>query len=297
MPVSNTRYRDSLRLTLGALVAFNLWPWTVGCGAKAHVGNEDDEGTSGHAAASDRAGASGDASGAAGVPTSGGTSGAGSASGHAEQGGRSFGGESSAGDGGSLGGRSGSGGGGAAGNAARAGSGGATAGGGAVSCVGATRSFPEFDRSCGNAADCSLVTHTTDCCGAMLAIAIATTETIAFNSAEAICDAQYPACGCAAQGVAVEDGTQVGWSWQAEVKASCDGGSCKAHYAGETFSCGAHTCTDKQYCGMSSGGPIGAEPSVNCIQTTCTDCACLKLDSACSCSVSNGHLFVSCQRA
>ena len=297
MPVSNTRYRDSLRWTLGAMVAFGLWPWAVGCGAKAHGGNENDEGTSGHAGARDMAGASGDASGAAGAPISGGSSGAGSASGHAEQGGRSFAGESSAGDGGSLGGRSASGGGGASGNAGRAGSGGAAAGGGAVSCVGPTASFPEFNRSCSSAADCALVAHMTNCCGAMLAIAIATSETLAFDRAESICAAQYPACGCAAQGVEVEDGTQVSWSWQAEVNASCDGGSCKAHYAGETFSCGPHTCTDKQYCGTSSGGPVGAEPSLNCVQTTCTDCACLKLDSACSCSVKDGHLFVSCQRA
>ena len=297
MPVSNTRYRDSLRWTLGAMVAFGLWPWAVGCGAKAHGGNENDEGTSGHAGARDMAGASGDASGAAGAPISGGSSGAGSASGHAEQGGRSFAGESSAGDGGSLGGRSASGGGGASGNAGRTGSGGAAAGGGAVSCVGPTASFPEFNRSCSSAADCALVAHMTNCCGAMLAIAIATSETLAFDRAESICAAQYPACGCAAQGVEVEDGTQVSWSWQAEVNASCDGGSCKAHYAGETFSCGPHTCTDKQYCGTSSGGPVGAEPSLNCVQTTCTDCACLKLDSACSCSVKDGHLFVSCQRA
>jgi hypothetical protein len=142
------------------------------------------------------------------------------------------------------------------------------------------------------------VAHTTSCCGSRLAMAIATSETPAFNSAEAICDAQYPACGCAAQGVQVEDGTQVGWSWQTEVKASCDSGSCKAHYAGATFSCGANTCTDKQYCSMSSGGPAGTAPSANCEQTTCTDCACLKVDSAaCSCSITNGHLVVSCQRA
>ncbi|HET9930253.1 MAG TPA: hypothetical protein VFQ35_06190 [Polyangiaceae bacterium] len=136
----------------------------------------------------------------------------------------------------------------------------------------------------------------TNCCGAMLVMAIATSEKAAFDSAEAICDEQYPACGCAAQGVDVEDGTRVGWPWQDAVKASCDAGSCKAHYAGATFSCGARTCTDKEYCNVTSGGPAGSEPTSTCTQTTCVDCACLKVDVACSCSANNGHLSVSCQR-
>jgi hypothetical protein len=271
----------------------------VGCGAATHT---DNDGTSAHAGASNIAGTSNVAGasgglGAAGAHASGGSSDNEGASGHAEQGGRSFGGQSAGGDGTSLGG-SPEGGGATSSSSGRAGGGEAGAGDNAISCVGPMAHFPEFDRSCSTAADCSLVAHTTNCCGARLAMGIASSETPAFNSAESICDAQYPACGCAAQGVQVEDGTQVGWSWQAEVKASCDSGSCKAHYAGTTFSCGTNTCTDKQYCSMSSGGPAGTVPSANCVQTACTDCACLKVDSAgCSCSVSNGHLVVSCQRA
>lgn len=252
------RYRDGVRLAFTAALALALWPAAVGCGATTHT----DEATGGHA----------------------------------EQGGRSFGGQSSAGGGISLGGRTGSGGG-TSGSSGRAGAGEAGAGGNAISCVGATPHFPEFDRSCSTASDCSLVAHTTSCCGSRLAMSIATSEVSAFNGAEAICEAQYPACGCAAQGVEVEDGTQVGWSWETQVKASCDGGSCKAHYAGTTFSCGTNTCTDKQYCSMSSGGPAGTTPSADCVETACTDCTCLKVASAgCSCSVTNGHLVVSCQR-
>ena len=292
-PSRQIRYRDGMRMVLGAALALGLWPWAVGCGATTRT---DNDGTSAHAGANNAAGTSG-GFGAAGALASGGSGDSEAASGHAEQGGRSFGGQSSGGGGTSLGGAAG-GGGATSSSSGRAGGGEAGTGGNPISCVGPMAHFPEFDRSCSTASDCRLVTHTTSCCGSRLAIAIAASEMPAFNSAEAICDAQYPACGCAAQGVQVEDGTHVGESWQAEVKAACDSGRCRAHYAGTTFSCGANTCTDKQYCSMSSGGPAGTAPSANCEQTTCTDCACLKVDSpACSCSVSNGHLVVSCQRA
>src|SRR6187549_1349641 len=99
MPASSARYPDNLRLTLGAIVASGLWPWTMGCGATAHAGKENDDGTSGYSAVSNAAG--GGSGGAAGTPTAGSSAG-GAANGHAGQGGRSFGGESSAGDGGSL---------------------------------------------------------------------------------------------------------------------------------------------------------------------------------------------------
>ena len=286
------RHRARVRLLLGAAVALGQWPWVVGCGGTTRPG---DDGSSAHAGASN-AGVSGGFH-AAGALASGGWSGSEAAGGHLEQGGRSFGGQSSGGDGTSLGGSTG-GGGATSSSSGRGGAGEAGAGDNAISCVGPTAHFPQFDRSCSTASDCSVVAHTTNCCGSRLAMAIATSEVPAFDSAEAICDAQYPACGCAAQGVQVEDGTQVDFSWQAEVKASCDSGSCRAHYVGATFSCGANTCTDKQYCSMSSGGPAGTIPSATCAQTTCTDCACLKVDSpACSCTVTNGHLVVSCQRA
>ena len=292
-PKTPHRDRGHVRLALAVTVALSQWPWAVGCGGTTRT---DNDGPSAHAGANDAAGGS-SGFGAAGALASGGSSGNLGASGHAAQGGRPFDSQSSGGGGTSLAG-SPAGGGATSGGSSHARGGEAGAGGTAISCVGPMTHFPEFDRSCRTASDCQLVAHTTSCCGSRLALAIAATETPAFNSAEAVCDAQYPACGCAAQGVQVEDGTQVGACWQAEVKASCDSGSCQAHYAGSTFSCGANTCTDKQYCRISSGGPAGTEASANCAQTTCTDCACLKLDStACSCSVTDGHLVVSCQAA
>lgn len=179
----------------------------------------------------------------------------------------------------------------------RSSSGGASNGGSSVACTGPARAFPEFDRSCGTASDCVLVAHTTSCCGAELVQALAASAKPDFEAAEAICDAQYPACGCAAQWVDIEDGTQVSFPWEPMVKAVCEASACKARSRGSAFPCGVHTCTEQQYCIESSGGPAGTEPSANCADTACTDCACLTLDAACSCSASDGHLFVSCQQA
>jgi hypothetical protein len=168
-----------------------------------------------------------------------------------------------------------------------------------VACGGASPSFPDFDRSCSVVSDCALVTHMTNCCGEFTVLAIAASANTAFTEAETTCDAQYPGCGCAVQWNDVEDGTQIYGDWRTQVQASCDGGACKAHYQGATFACGDHTCTDQQYCGMSSGGPVGVQPSWGCVQTTCTDCTCLmsSINAGCTCSVNNGRLFVTCNQA
>ncbi len=168
-----------------------------------------------------------------------------------------------------------------------------------VQCVGTDEpQFPSFDRACQEESDCVLVTHETSCCGSQLVMAISSHEKDAFAAAEAICDGQYPRCGCAAQGVDIEDGTQISWNWQDQVAARCDSGSCKAHYAGGTFPCGdSRMCTDGQYCTKTSGGPAGTEPSASCVETTCTDCACLSItDGACTCTEQDGHLTVDCLR-
>ena len=291
MALGKTRYRGSLSL-VGA-VAFGIWPWNAGCGATTHSGAAD-AGSSGHTAGSSAAGAraAGGSSGSTGV----------AAGGYVAAGGRSSAGASSLGNGGSVAGSVGTAGAGAisgnasGGTSSEAGAGG-SGGEAAISCSGALRAFPEFGRACNSVADCVLVAHTTSCCGALLVMAIASSEQAEFARDEAICDAQYPLCGCAANTVDVEDGTRVLWPWQTEVRAACDGGACRAHYAGATFPCGEHACTDEQYCATSSGGPAGTEPSTNCIQTVCTECSCLSLDAACSCSMSDGHLFVTCRRA
>jgi hypothetical protein len=124
-------------------------------------------------------------------------------------------------------------------------------------------------------------------------MAISASEVASFNTLEAQCDSTYPACGCAAQWVDVEDGTQVGFEWRSEVEARCDEGACGAHYNGEAFDCGSRRCTLTQYCQTVIGGPAGSEPSYGCYETACTDCDCLGA-IGCECSAEGGHLVVTC---
>jgi hypothetical protein len=85
-------------------------------------------------------------------------------------------------------------------------SGGTGTGGGDVQCIGDPPVFPEFDKSCGGDQDCALVFHTIDCCGTDVAWGINVDDVAAFDAAEAICDSQYPPCGCAPSETEAEDG-------------------------------------------------------------------------------------------
>src|SRR5262245_5432836 len=57
--------------------------------------------------------------------------------------------------------------------------------------------FPLFDKTCTMDSDCTLVLHTTTCCGTNVAWGIATSEVPAFDEVEAACDAEFPECDCA----------------------------------------------------------------------------------------------------
>jgi hypothetical protein len=153
--------------------------------------------------------------------------------------------------------------------------------------------FPEFDRTCTTDDDCVAVAHQTSCCGSELVIGVRATEQAAFDAAEATCKQQYPACGCAAQGIDIEDGTQVPFSSRDQVHASCDAGACSAHYSGTSFGCGTRRCTEQQYCVQSSGGPAGTPTSYACSPTACTDCSCITM-TGCTCSQTDGHLTFTC---
>jgi hypothetical protein len=87
--------------------------------------------------------------------------------------------------------------------------------------------FPEFDKSCGNDDDCALVFHTIDCCGTGEAWGINEGEVEAFEAAEAICDSQYPGCGCPAGPTEAEDGN-TGMS-PGDFAVRCNGGTCMSY--------------------------------------------------------------------
>jgi len=69
--------------------------------------------------------------------------------------------------------------------------------------------FPTFDKSCGSDEQCVIAIHTTDCCGNSVALGINEAELADFQAAEAICDSQYPPCGCPAGPTMAEDGQAV----------------------------------------------------------------------------------------
>jgi hypothetical protein len=194
------------------------------------------------------------------------------------------GGSAAGGIGGSLGGSGGS----------LGGSGGSLGGSGGSGGVQCPSSFPEFDNTCATADDCVLVDHTTSCCGSVLRMSINRSAQSAFDAAEAVCNSQYPACGCAAMGLDVEDGTLIDWSQHDAVVSSCDAGSCVAHYTGVTFACADKRCTAEQICWITMGGPSGSGSSAMCnFSGGCSDCSCVG-SVGCACSVDGGHVTVTC---
>lgn len=90
--------------------------------------------------------------------------------------------------------------------------------------------FPDFDKTCSVDEDCAVVVHTTDCCGNSVAWGINMAEVDAFDAAEAICDGQYPPCGCPQGPTIAEDGNAV--FGPNELAVGCTMGSCMSFVPG-----------------------------------------------------------------
>lgn len=76
-----------------------------------------------------------------------------------------------------------------------------------VVCGGDMPVFPEFERTCVEDSDCTLVLHQVDCCGSMVAWGLANDAAKSFAEAEAICQAMFPMCDCAPMPTIADDGT------------------------------------------------------------------------------------------
>lgn len=228
-----------------------------------------------------------------GAPGSGGSPGSGGA---VSTGGSIGSGGTTSGSGGAGDGGTGTGGAGAAGGA---GSGGANSCGDAdvIRCDGANPFFPSFDKGCTNDGSCELVFHMTDCCGGGLYMGINHSALACFEAAEGVCESQFPACGCASQGVNVEDGTFIRWDQVDQIKVECNGGRCRSYWPEGTFECGDGVrCTEDQICVTTNGGPAGSEPSYTCSNRVngCSDCDCLEMAEGCDCAMRDGNPFVTC---
>lgn len=98
---------------------------------------------------------------------------------------------------------------------------------GPVSCFGAGDPvFPTFDKECADDDGCAVALHQVNCCGTFEALGIAKGEVAAFDAAEALCQSQYPDCGCASFPTTDEQG-QTGIAFVA----TCDAGACTSHAA------------------------------------------------------------------
>lgn len=95
--------------------------------------------------------------------------------------------------------------------------------GGAVDCSSDPPSFPEFDRGCVVDVDCAVVLHQIDCCGTFVAWGLRADVAKTFAEAEALCESQYPLCGCAAQPTVADDGMA---SNNNDFAVTCKDGSC-----------------------------------------------------------------------
>lgn len=74
------------------------------------------------------------------------------------------------------------------------------------------------------AADCITVFHTVNCCGGFAALGINAAEKAAFDEAEAVCQMQYPPCGCAAGPTTTEDGKMS--TDDTQIQVACTNGQC-----------------------------------------------------------------------
>jgi hypothetical protein len=239
----------------------------AGGGASSKGGRNGSSGSSG---SSGDTGAGGNTSGDGGASTSGGLTGSGGT-----------------GAGGGAGGASATGGINNAGGNTQTGGGTGVAGagtGGSGKLCGPGGVFPTFVKACGMTSNCALVQHETSCCGSMLVMAINHGEVTKFSDAEKICESQYPLCGCTATGVQAEDGTTVPTDKASAIIAECVNSTCRSRYGGKTFSCGPKTCTDLEYCSVTTGGPAGSLPTYNCVSMgNCSSCSCLPISGACTC--------------
>ncbi len=87
--------------------------------------------------------------------------------------------------------------------------------------------FPSFSKACSADSDCIVAEHQINCCGTKVAWGLAASEKCAFDSAEAVCESQYPGCGCAQFMTQAEDGYT---SFNAQdFAARCTTGQCRSY--------------------------------------------------------------------
>ena len=94
-----------------------------------------------------------------------------------------------------------------------------------VQCDDPKGSFPALAKACTSDTDCFVAQHQINCCGTKLAIGLAHSDKAAFEAAEAVCQSQYPGCGCAQFETMAEDGYSS--FTDGDFAATCQAGLCR----------------------------------------------------------------------
>jgi len=111
--------------------------------------------------------------------------------------------------------------------------------------------FPSFDKSCTSSADCTVVVHTTDCCGDTIALGINKKEATAFGAAEAKCGATWPGCGCPSGPTRTDDGSADTFVGPSAIGVTCQNGRCLSYLKPCDAPCGEAKgclCCNKDSC-------------------------------------------------
>jgi len=95
-----------------------------------------------------------------------------------------------------------------------------------LACESGSATFPPLEKACDDAADCFIALHMKDCCGTYVAIGLNKTAQTSFTEKEAVCNAGFPACGCAAGPTAAEDGRNES---AGTIEVSCTSNVCKTY--------------------------------------------------------------------
>ena len=139
-----------------------------------------------------------------------------------------------------------------------------------VRCTGLDQTFPTFNRACTSVSDCGIAFHQVSCCGSRTAIGITATEQARFNTDEAVCESQYPACGCAEGPTMVDDGSSA--PSEDAISVACVDMQCKTYVQAcpATQPTSGTPCTPAQLtCSYMNGNHCSCEASSGGTQWSC----------------------------
>jgi hypothetical protein len=73
-------------------------------------------------------------------------------------------------------------------------------------CAADPPQFPEFDRTCADDSECTIVFHQVDCCGTLVAWGLSSAVGKMFAEVEMQCVMEYEPCECPVQPTTADDG-------------------------------------------------------------------------------------------